>query len=333
MEFETLTGTEKAAILILSFPEDTARNFLSQLADEEVEQILSAVSRLDEVPERLQERVVDEFRASLGQGERTVNGGRGRALELLETALDDQRREKLLTKLGRDERRVDWTLRGFETPYVAEILQHEHPQTIALVLAQLPSERGALIIEALPETLRPDVVIRLASLNDVSDDVISQLEDGVAMLFGSRLAAGVRVGGSDAAAQMLNRVGKEDGDAILEGLDQHDPEIASQVRRKMLTFNDLVAIDNRGFQNLLREVATEDLVLALKLANDEMKEKVFGNVSSRAADQIREELELSPPRKLSEVEAIQDQVVETARRLADEGVLQLESGEGGDVLV
>lgn len=333
MELETLTGTEKAAILMLSFPEDTARAFLSQLADNEVEQILSAISRLDEVPANLQEAVVEEFRTSLGQGEKTVSGGRGRALELLETALDDKRREKLLTKLGRDERRVDWTLRGFETPYVAEILQHEHPQTIALVLAQLPSERGALIVEALPESLRPDVVIRLASLNDVSDDVISQLEDGVAGLFGSRLAAGVRVGGSDAAAQMLNRVAKEDGDAILEGLDQHDPQIASQVRRKMLTFNDLVSIDNRGFQNLLREVATEDLVMALKLANDEMKEKVFGNVSSRAADQIREELELSPPRKLSEVEAIQDQVVETARRLADEGALQLEMGEGGDVLV
>lgn len=332
MDFETLTGPEKAAVVILTLPEETAREFLSQLRDDEVEQILAAVSRLDEVPTKLQEKVLEEFQSFFGAKERSLAGGRAKALELI-SSLDEGRSEMILEKLGQDERRIDWTLRAFETPFVADVLQDEHPQTVALVLAQLPADRGAQVIEVLPEEMRPEVVIRLASLQEVTNDVIAGLEDGVASLFGHRLASSVRVGGRDAAAQVLNRISKGDGDAILEGLDDRDPDVASQVRRRMLTFNDLVAIDNRGFQVLLREVATEDLVVALKAADDEMKEKVFGNISSRAAEQIREELELAAPRKLSEVEAVQDQIVEIARRLADEGGIQLEVGESNDVLV
>ena len=332
MDFETLSGPEKAAIVILMLPEETAQQFLSELRDDEVEQIMAAVSRLEEVPAKLQERVLEEFHASLGTADHSLNGGRARAMELI-GSLESDRGATILEKLGQDERRIDWTLRAFDTPFVAEVLKDEHAQTIALVLAQLPAERSAQVIEALPEALRPEVVIRLASLQEVSNDVIAGLEKGVAALFGHRLASSVRLGGRDAAAQVLNRVAKDDGDAILEGLDDRDPEVAGQVRRRMLTFNDLVSVDKRGFQVLLREVATEDLVVALKTASDEMKEKIFDNVSSRAAEQIREELELAAPRKLSEVEAIQDQIVEIARRLADEGAIQLDIGESSDVLV
>jgi flagellar motor switch protein FliG len=333
MDFERLTGPEKSAVLVLSLPEDAVRGFLSRLADEEVERIMAAVSRLGEVPPHVQENVLREFRDALGSAEHAVLGGRSRALSLIRSALDESRSRQILEKLGRDEKRLDWTLRSFEPPYIAEVLAGEHPQTIALVLSQLPADRGAHVIAHLPEEQRPEVVIRLAELETVSNDLITLLEEGVAELFGRPMGAPTKVGGRDAAAKLLNRVPKSEGSAILEGVDGRDPDVAVEIRKRMLTFNDLISVDNRGFQTLLREISTEDLVVALKTASEEMKEKVFANVSSRAAEQIKEEAEYLPPMKLSEVEAIQGQVVEVARRLEEEGKLNIEGSGGEDVLV
>ena len=274
-----------------------------------------------------------EFREALGSTENTVLGGRSRALAMIEGSLEESRSSKIREKLGRDEKRVDWTLRAFEPPYIAEVLADERPQPTALVLSQLPSDRGGAVIGALPEDVRPDVVIRLAQLESVSNEVITLLEEGVAELFGRPMGAPTKVGGRDAAAKLLNKVPKSDGSAILEGVDGRDPGVATEIRKRMLTFNDLATVDNRGFQTLLREVSTEDLVIALKTSNEEMREKVFANVSSRAAEQIKEEAELLPPMKLSEVEQIQGQIVEVARRLEEEGKLNIDAGGGEDVLV
>lgn len=333
MQFESLTGPEKSAVLMLSLPEETVQAFLSQLSDAEVERVMAAVSRLGEVPASVQDHVLREFRQALGTSENRVLGGRTRAMALIQGSLDPGRSQKILEKLGRDEKRVDWTLRAFEPPYIAEVLSGEHPQTIALVLSQLPADRGAAVIAGLPEDIRPDVVIRLAELENVSNEIITLLEEGVAELFGRSMGAPTKVGGHDAAARLLNKVPKTDGNNILEGVDGRDPGIATELRKRMLTFNDLAGVDNRGFQTLLREVSTEDLVIALKTASEEMREKVFANVSSRAAEQIKEEAELLPPMKLSEVEQIQVQIVEVARRLEEDGKLSIEAGGGDDLLV
>jgi flagellar motor switch protein FliG len=333
VEFEALSGPEKSAVLVLSLPEETVQSVLSHLSDAEVERVMAAVSRLGEVPASVQENVLREFRQALGSSENRVLGGRSRALALIEGSLEQNRSRKILEKLGRDEKRIDWTLRAFEPPYIAEVLGGEHPQTIALVLSQLPSDRGGSVIAALPEDLRPEVLIRLAELESVSNEVITLLEEGVAELFGRPMGAPTKVGGRDAAARLLNKVPKGDSSAILEGVDGRDPGVATEIRKRMLTFNDLVSVDNRGFQNLLREVSTEDLVVALKTASEEMREKVFANVSSRAADQIKEEAELLPPMKISEVEQIQVQIVEIARRLEEDGKLTIDAGGGDDVLV
>lgn len=333
MEYEQLTGPDKAAVLVLSLAQDRVRDFLHRLSDEEVERIMAAVSRIEEIPPRVQERVLKDFVDAIGQQEYAILGGRKRALDLIEGAFDAERAKYVLEKLGRDQKRIDWTLRGFESEFVAHTLADEHPQTIALILSQLPSDRGAAVIGALPEEVRPEVVLRLAELDTVTNELITLLEEGVAELFGERPGAPARVGGRDVAAKLLNRVPKSAGTGILEGVDHRDPEVAGAIRKRMLTFNDLSSIDNRGFQTLLREVPTEDLVVALKTANDEMREKVFSNVSARAADQIREESDLVGPMKLSEVEKIQEQIVEIARRLEEEGRLQIESGGGDDALV
>ena len=333
MEFESLTGSEKAGILVLSLPEDMVRDFLARLDDAEVERILSAVARFDRVPPELQRLVVAEFRDTLGKREVVTHGGHDRARAIAHSVLEEGRATAILERLGQDEKRIEWTLRAYAPGFVAETLSEEHPQTIALILSQLPADRGAAVISELPEEIRSEVVMSLAELDSVTTDVISELEEGVLELFGRPVSVEARVGGTEAAAQLLNRIAKSEGSAILEMLEGRDAELAGLIRNRMLTFNDLASIDGRGVQSLLREVPTDELVIALKSASDEMKDKVFANVSKRAAEQIREEMELLGPVKLSEVDQLQRSIVDLARRLEEEGKLTIEVGESNDVLV
>jgi len=333
VEYETLTGAEKAAIVILSLPPETVSEFLPQLGDDDVHKALAAVSRIDEIPPSIQNRVLEEFQKTLGKRDYAIAGGRKRALELLSKSVDDARATEILEKLGRDEIKIDWTLRVFQPVFVAETIADEHPQTIALMISQLPADRGAQVIHALPEENRAEVVLRLASLESVTTDVILDIEKGVAELFDRAPVASTRVGGTVVAAQVLNRVSKTDGTAILEGVDTRDPEIAGAIRKRMLTFNDLESIDRRGFQLLLREVSTDDLALALKTSSPEMLEKVYSNMSSRAVEQIKEEIELLGPVRLTEVERVQEEIVEIARRLEESGDLSIDVGGSDEVLV
>jgi len=333
VEFERLTGSEKAAVLVLSLPEQEVKRVIEALDDNEVERILAAVARFDRVPPRVQNLVLAEFRENLGKRELTVHGGRDTAHALAHNVLESSRAGRILERLGREERRIEWTLRGYSPEFIAETLADEHPQTIALILSQVPAGRGAEVIAGLPEEMRADILLRLADLETVTTEVIAELEEGVIELIGRPSGAETRVGGPDIAANLLKRISKEDGASILDGLEDRAPELAGLIRNRMLTFNELVSLDNREFQSLLREIDTGKLALALKTATDEMREKVFGSLSKRAGDQLREELDLLGPMKLSEVEAVHQEIVEVARRLEGEGSIQIHAGGGDDVLV
>ncbi len=333
MEYENLTGPEKVAIVILSMPQDTVKDYLGQMSDEEVEKALAAVSRMEKIPPRVQRLVMNEFQDNRGGDDQDLLGGRETALAIVNRALDPERAEGVLEHLGRQEKRIDWTLRSYTPAFIADRLEDEHPQTIAVVLSQIPADRGANVVKALPEALRSEVLLRLASLQPVATDVMGDLDIGVAELFQRKNVATTRMGGTKVAANVLNRVDKEESATILEGVDLRNSKVAGDIRKRMLTFDDLVNIDRRGFQTLLREVSTEDLAVALKTASDEMQEMVFSNLSSRAVDQIKEEIDLLGPMKLSDVESVQEQVVEVARRLESEGRLSIEIGGGDAVLV
>lgn len=330
LQFEMLTGAEKAAILMLAISPGQVGELLAKMEDHEVERILASVSRFDEIAATILDRVLQEFIDAIGHHELNIHGGRERALHLISETLEGDRARRLKEKLGRDEKRIDWTLRGYTAEFISDALQGEHPQVIAVILAQLPAERGSQIINELPDTIQSDVLLRIAGLDSVSSDMLYELEEEVAVMFHRSMLAPTPLGGTYSAAKILNGVPKADGQTILEGVDTKDPDTAGEIRKRMLTFNDLSSIDKRGFQSLLREVPTEDLVIALKTASDEMKEQVFANVSSRAADQIREESDLLPPMKLSEIEKVQMTIVDVARRLEEEGALSIDAGGGGD---
>jgi flagellar motor switch protein FliG len=330
LQFEFLNGVEKAAILMMALSPARVQELMARLEDEEVERILASVSRFEVVPSSTLEKVLLEFQEAIGKHEISIQGGRDQAMALISGSIDDERATRLMEKLGRDEKRIDWTLRDYSPEFIADQLSSEHPQSIALILAQLPSERGAAVVAHLDDDVRAEVMLRVANLQTVSSNVVHDLEDEIAIMFRRRVGAPTPLGGTEVAAKLLNGVPKADGQLILDKMDTRDPEIAADIRKQMLTFNDLESIDKRGFQALLREIPTEDLVIALKTASDEMKTKVFSNVSSRAADQIKEESELLPPMRLSEIEQIQRQIVDVARRLEEEGVLSIDAGGGGD---
>lgn len=333
MEFETLSGADKVGIVILSLSKDRVKDYLAQLSDDDVEKALSAVSRMEKIPSRIQKLVMSEFQECLGQQDTSLAGGRETALAIVENGLDDERAKSILEKLGQDEQRIDWTLRSYHPTFIAERIQKEHPQTIALVLSQIPADRGALVINALSEESQPEVVLRLASLQPVATDLMADLETGIAEIFQRRQVSTTRAGGTKAAANMLNRVPKEEGSSILDGVDLRDSDVAVDIRKRMLTFEDLINIDKRGFQSFLREVSTEDLAVGLKTASEEMQEKIFSNLSSRAVEQIKEEVDLLGPMKLADVEKVQEEIVSVARRLESEGRLSIEMGSSDDVLV
>lgn len=328
--YELLSGADKAAVLMLALPSTRVKDLLQKMDDSEVERILASVSRFEEVPSSTLDKVLREFQEAIGTQELSVRGGRERAMALMQAALEGPRAEKLMEKLGRDEKRVDWTLREYTPAFIADVIKEEHPQTIALIVSQIPTDRGSSVVAQLPDEVQAEVLFRIAGLESVSNDVVHDLEEELSRMFARHVGAPTPVGGTDAAAKLLNGVPKTESQTILEGVDARDPDVAGEIRKRMLTFNDLNGIDKRGFQTLLREIPTEDLVVALKTASDEMQEKVFSNVSSRAADQIREEAELLSPMRLSEIETIQQQIVDVARRLEEEGVLTIDSGGGGD---
>jgi len=333
MDLDALSGSEKVAIVILSLPDEGVREVLEQLSDDEVEKALAAVSRMEEIPPKVQNLVMREFRDALKNRDMHIAGGRKRALDLVRSHLDAGRADSIIASLGRDELRIDWTLRAYQPAFIADRLRGEHPQTVALILSQIPAERGARVIEALPEEMQAEVVLRLASLDAVANELMQDIERGVAEIFKRKNVATTRVGGAKTAASMMNRVPKEEGNTILEGVDMRDSEVALSIRKRMLTFDDLVNIDRRGFQSFLREISTEDLAVAMKIASDEMQEKIFSNLSSRAAEQIKEEIDLLGPMKLADVEKVQEQIVEVARHLESEGRLSIDIGGGEDVLV
>jgi len=328
-----MTGVEKAAVLALSLPSEAARDLLGRLADDELERVLAAVACFDEVSSDVRDRVLTEFGAAIARRQQVLLGGRARASALAQETLGGARAARLSRGIGRDETRVDRLLARFDPPFIARALAGEHPQTVALVLSQLPPERSAAVVAELTGPMAGDVVVRLAQLDRVPAEVIAELESGVAELFGDGLGPEAPVGGAEVAARMLNRISRSAGHAILERVDARSPELAAEIRRRMLHFDDLRRLDRRDFQSLLREIPIEDLVLALKVASEAMRQKVYENVSTRAADQIREEGELLGPVRRHDVEAVHARIVETARRLEDEGRIALDPREDVDAFV
>lgn len=319
------SGSEKAAILILSLPAEGARELLSRMDEEEVERILAAVSRIEAVPSELQARVLEEFQERIAGRTGAVFGGAARTLEIIETLLPPTHAERLRAKYRRDYAPIAWALHPHTPAFIAQSIAGEDPQTVALILSQLPTRQGAAVIADLPEAMRPEVVRRLATLDPVTADVVSDVAAGLEELFADHERGATTPAGPTLAAELIGQLRKADGEGVLHALDSSDAAIAEEIRRQLFTFEQLATLDDKGMRRLLQQVPMEDLALALKTASDALRERIRSSLSARARESLADEAESLGPRRVSEVEAKQREIVDIARRLADQGEITLAS--------
>lgn len=334
MSFESLTGLSKAAVLLICLGEEAAAKIFQELSNDEIRQVTRMMATIDHIPNDIKERVFESFGESQHEYAGLFVKGHEFAKKTIAATGSDQRAKDLMEQFvsGMESKSLE-TIALMQPRMVAGLLEKEHPQTVALILSTQHIEHASEIIANLPEEMRADVVYRIAKIEKVSPDIINRIEDALHREIGLVGGAEQReIGGINKVVDLLNTM-KNNLDAdILDTIEESDAEMAEEIRKRMFTFENLVALDGRSLQMILREVNNDSLTLALKTASDEMKEKIFANMSNRAADMIRDDLEAMGPVRLSEVDVMQQSIVKIAMKLEEEGKLVLGSG-GGDELV
>ncbi|OGQ88105.1 MAG: flagellar motor switch protein FliG [Deltaproteobacteria bacterium RIFOXYD12_FULL_56_24] len=328
---ESLTGPEKAAVFLLTVGEEFASQVFQRLEPDDIKQVGRQMARIDKVDKADLTALVNEFKSDSGDSDIFLSGN-----ELLESALrramtGDKAREML------DEIRSDWKLtlfqkaRKLEPKVLVNFLRNEHPQTVALVLSVLEPTQAAHVIMEFNEDVQVEVMMRMAELDKVSPEILVDvdrvLQDELLSVEGME---GQRLGGVAAVAEILNNADRGLEASILEGIEEQRETLADEIRRLMFVFEDLMGVDDRGVQAILKEVSTDDLKLALKVASEELRTKVFGCMSSRAVEMLKEDMEIMGPTRIKDVEAAQQSILKIAKRLEQEGKIQLTSGGGGE---
>jgi flagellar motor switch protein FliG len=332
---EKLTGLKKAAILLLCLGEDAAAMLLRELSDEDIFKVTRCMSGIVHIPEETRKRVLEDFELSTESQAGLVVKGQEFAKKLIARSGNKNRESSLMRQLvtGSEARPLE-TISKMQPSMVAGLLEREHPQTLALVLSTQAVEHASAIIAKLPEDKRADVIHRIATLDRVSPAVIDRIEEALSKEIGIVVGAQEQrqVGGLKKVVEMLSNMTDNLDSEILDSLTEIDPDMVEDIRKMMFTFEDLCALDGRAIQMVLREVNNDSLTMALKTASEEIKVKIFSNMSSRAADMIKDDLEAMGPVRLSEVEAMQQTIVKIAMKLEEEGKLVLGKG-GGDEFV
>ncbi len=328
-------GVERAAILLLSLGQDEAAEILKNLGPKEVQKLGHAMAALKQVPRERVEKVIDEFTDQSAKGAPVAVDNEA-IKAMLTKALGDDRAANLINRImqGGDTAGIEG-LKWMDAPTVADMIRNEHPQIIATILVHLEFDQAGEVLKGFTERLRNDVLLRIATLDGVQPTALHELNEAM-----MRILAGASgnvkkaaMGGIRHAAEILNFVGQQVETAIVDNVREYDPELAQKILDEMFVFENLMDIDDRGIQLLLREVQSDSLIIALKGAAPELREKIFKNMSQRAAEMLREDLESKGPVRLSEVETEQKEILKIARRLADEGQLQLGGGGEGDAFV
>jgi flagellar motor switch protein FliG len=335
MEFEKLSGVEKAALLLLCLGERTTADVFKELNDTEVRLISRAMQKIDHVPSQTAQKVFENYKKAQRDYAGFFVDGNDFIQRAISATGDPERVESLLDEVssGRDSKPLE-TISMMDPRTVASLLENEHPQTIALILSTQKPEHTGKILPNFGESLKADVIYRIARIDKVSPDVISQIEQAMQREIGGVVSKEQQqVGGVDKVVDILTQMEKGVDYNVLAYIEDSDPDMAEEIRKKMFTFEDLINVDNRGLQLVMREVRNDTLTMALKSASEEVREKIYNNISHRAREIIKEDLEALGPVKLSDVEAAQQGIVQLALRLEEEGKLIIPGRGGQEVLV
>lgn len=333
-EKSKFNGAERAAVLLMSLGEDAAAEVLKHMGPKEVQRLGTAMATLTNVSKTEVSKVLEEFNHAVEEQTALGVGTDEYIRKVLTTALGEDKAGGLINRilLGRNSKGLE-ALKWMEPRAVAEIIRLEHPQIIAIVLSYLDSDHAAEVLNFLPERTQPDVLMRIATLDGIQPNALQELDDILERQFtGNNSVKASAVGGIKSAANILNFMEPSREAALVERIRESDEELSQQIEDLMFVFDNLVDVDDRGIQALLREISTESLVLALKGADEALKEKIYKNMSKRASEMLRDDLEAKGPVRLSEVESAQKEILTIARRMAETGEIVL-GGKGGDEYV
>ncbi len=333
-EREDIKGVDKAAIVLLLLGEDLAADVLRHLSPAELQLIAKKMAGMEGVEGKVAERVRAEFLKALHNAGLMVKGDEF-LKKTITRALGNEKAKDIIEILAQDEQGESLTVLKFMDPQMtASLLKDEHPQIIALVLTHMEPDRAAKVMEYFPERLRADVIMRIATIESVPPGVLQELEEVIKQqIKDSGVAKGKMVEGVKIAADILNQMESSVEKAVLESIEKTSADIAEKIQDKMFVFTDLMSVDNRGMQMLIKECDTETLALALKGADQELRDRFFSNMSQRAAEMLKEDIESRGPVKLSDVEKAQLKIINIAKRLEQEGKLIREGKGSGDVLI
>ncbi|MFO0839163.1 MAG: flagellar motor switch protein FliG [Phycisphaerae bacterium] len=330
-EDNAITGLRKAAIMLLALDQEVAAKVLKHLGREKVEEVSREIASIERVTQESRSSVITEFYGLVLARKYVDIGGLPLARSLLAKTLSPEDSKKIIASIEHQVYAQPFSfLQKTETENLMTFLAGEHPQTIALVLSHLPPAMAAEILVGLPAERQIEVVQRVANMDQTSPDVIKEVERGLEKrLAGLMTERFERTGGVNAVAEILNLAGRATERSVMEGLAEANPDLVEEIRRLMFVFEDIMRVDDRGIQAVLKEVENEQLALALKSASEELKDKILKNMSERAAQLIREEMEFMGPVRVADVEQAQQKIVDIVRRLEDAGEIII-SGKGSE---
>lgn len=327
-----ITGAQKAALLLIALNVETAASVFKHLDPSEVELISAEISKVKNIPSNTVDSVMEEYYAMITAREYVLEGGIDYAQVILEKSFGLAKAVEIIEKV-----RNLTTLRGFDvlkkadSAQLVNFLNKEHPQTIALILSHLNPEQTANAIKELPENMRGDVAYRIATLGKISPQTLKQIEKVVDELAGFTMNQSLsRTGGPKSLAKILNRTSVSISKDILATIQEKDEEVAHEIKRLMFLFDDIISIQDKDVQRILREVDRRDLALSLKVADERLKQKIFSNMSERAADLLKEELQYMGPIRLKEVESAQAKIVDVIKALEENEEISLNLRGGAD---
>lgn len=329
-----MSGRQKAAVLLVSLGAEASAEVFRHLRQEEIDELTLEIAGIGHIaPERKQEIIEEFYDAALAQ-EYIAEGGLEYARSVLDKALGAERADEVMARLSSSIQVSPFEfLRRTDAAQILNVIANEHPQTVALILAYLPADTAAQVMSALPNDLQAEVAMRIALMDRTAPEVIREIERVLERKLSAVLTQDfTSAGGLRSLVDVLNAVDRSTERTILESLDEQNAELADEVRRMMFLFEDIVTLDDRSIQQVLREVESNDLAVALKGTATEVQDRIFGNMSERAASMLREDLEFMGPVRMKQVEEAQQIVVAVIRRLEEAGRIVIERG-GGDELV
>ncbi len=336
IEYETLRGIDKAAILVNYLGQEAIKILFVKMEDADIRKLIHLMTKYKVVPVQITKRVLEEFYETLSESEEFIFSEKHSSKESIIGALGEERARAILGGLNISSSggRTLESLEMVDAKALSTFLVNEHPQTVAVILAHLESEKKGEVLRRLPETLQAEVVMRMANLDHVDSELIADIDRVLKnQLQNTHSVEAATLGGVQPVAEMLNVMDKNTEQSIMSRLEEKDPLLAEEIRKLMFVFEDISKIDDRGIQLLLKEVANDKLLLALKTANEEIKNKIFKNISARAAEMLREDLSNMGPARLSDVEGAQQEIVNVARRLEAEGKIIIARGGSEDAMV